>query len=206
MERGRKRVHELHQEVAPKQADFDRKPKKNWVLPAIAISAVLLLIITFIRLFTPETQPPLQENSWNGVTPGYSFTQKVSEELGEPISVNMVGNAKEVSYKSVFPSKPNTILVSDNGIVEFIKEHVTYDSKHTVENYLPKLGQPDFVLFAPEISIGVQAHVFLSKGVVLIAHSKDNSVEQKWYFAPTNKDSFMFTWGKELSESFSNPE
>ncbi len=206
METARKRVHELQHEVAPKHGDFTKKPKKNWLLPTLFILVILLVSISFVRIFTPEVQPPVKENSWLGITPGYTFTQKVAEQLGEPLSVKTIRDKKEISYKSKFPSKPNTVLVSDKGIVVFVKEHVTYDATNVVENYYPQLGQPDFILYAPQISIGVKAHVFLTKGIVLIAHEADGSIEQKWYFEPTDKESFMFTWGTDLSESYSNQE
>jgi hypothetical protein len=180
--------------------------ERNWALILLVVVILVMVVSSVIRVLIPEQQPPQQENTWNGMTPGYGLTKTLVDRLGQPLATQNTPNGEQLSYKSEFPSKPHTVIVDDAGKVQFIKEHIPYDSTHTISSYLAEFGEPSLKLYAPEISSALDAYVFLEKGVVILAHREDGSVEQKWYFIPTDEQTFLNSWGAELSTEFGHQE
>jgi hypothetical protein len=166
---------------------------------------VLLAAAYIFRAFTPYTPVNVvQDNTWNAVTPGLSTLQDVQSKLGAPESVQKIDQGTQLNYKSIYPTQPNQVIANAEGKVIFIKENVDYNNKENLSTYIEKFGQPDFALFTPDGPL--KSHVFLTKGIVIVAHLKDNSVEQKWFFEPTTKETFLQSWGKDLSDEESGPE
>lgn len=180
-------------------SSVQKESKRNWGIILLVTAVCVVIISAIVRVALPAQEPPQQSNTWNGATPGYALTDSVLKKLGQPLTSRNTPEGQELSFSSQFPSKPNTIIVDDSGTVSFIKEHIAYDSNHTLAQYTTQYGEPSFSLFVPEISLALEAHVFLDAGLVVITHQVDNSVEQKWYFEPTTKEAFLQSWGKDLS-------
>ena len=87
-----------------------------------------------------------------------------------------------------------------------MKEFTPYDSAHVLQQYIDQYGQPDLTLFTPEIGESLRAFVFLKPGLVIIAHNRALTVEQKWYFQPVTAEAFINSWGASLSELEPAPE
>lgn len=181
---------------------------KKFVWIFLGILAVLLVIAATVQQFIPIEEPPVQENTWQGLTPGFKLTPKLSETLGSPVKVkNLPAEKQQLSYKSEhFAAYYNEVYVDKEGVVEFIVVPSKYEETNTISNYITLYGQPDIELFAPHISTNSKAHVFLDEGIVVITKSTSLIVTEVWYFEPTDRETFLSTWGEELSPESSHPE
>lgn len=189
-----------------KQPTNSRYKKIVWVF--LGVLAVLFVIAAAVQQFVPIEEPPVQENTWQGLTPGFKLTPKLSEELGSPVKVeNLPAEKQQVSYKSEhFAAYYNEIIVDKDGVVEFIVVPSKYEESNTVSNYITLYGQPDIELFASHISTNSKAHVFLHEGLAVITNASSTVVTEIWYFEPTDRETFLITWGKELTPESSYPE
>lgn len=205
MPRASKRQNPAYEESRQPQK---QSPYKKYLLIFLGILAVLFVIAAIVQQYVPIEEPPVQQNTWEGLTPGYTITPKLSAELGEPVAVkNLPAEKQQVSYKSEhFKAYTNDVIVNKDGVVEYIEVHQAYDPEHTFADYISLYGEPDLELYATEISTSSKAYIYLEEGVVVIAHDTSNIVERIWYFEPTDRETFMLTWGRELSTQSSHPE
>lgn len=179
--------------------------KQYWFAIFLLTAFVLLTLSTIFKMITP--QPTIvQENSWNEITPGHSTAQDLVEYLGEPISSSESKYGTILEYKSLFPSAPNQVVVDQTGTVTFIKEFLDYDENHTLSKYADIYGDPDLILNDLEGRMSLKTYVFLDEGLVIKAHELDNTVQEKWYFEPTDQNSFLNSWGENLSNQNWGPE
>jgi hypothetical protein len=170
-----------------------------WFFAAVFLAFAAAYVL---RVLTPPKQPPAQENTWKGITPGKSSLQDIQQKLGPPIDQQQTPEGLKLKYQSTYPTLPNEVTVQNGSTtVTFIKEFVDFKANEKLQDYITKYGQYDLNLFDQESGFAVRAYVFLKQGVVIIAHSKDGSVEQKWYFEPTTKELFLQFWGKDLLEN-----
>jgi hypothetical protein len=173
--------------------------KRKWFLVVILVVVIAGTTAALLRVFTPDLIPQTpQSNTWGAITPGKTDANKVVAALGQPINSFERDGKTIMQYTSIYPAAPNEVTLDAVGTVAFIKEQVTYDPNHTLSKYTAEFGQEDFSLFAPQISRAVKAHVFLKKGVVVVAHINTQAVQQKWYFVPTTQTQFMSLWGEDL--------
>lgn len=189
------------QEAAPKV--FYRE---KIIVGFLIVAAAIFVVGYVLRILTPQAPVPIQDNSWNGLTPGYSTLAQVQEKLGQPLTSQQTNLGTELAYTSKFPALPNQVVVGSENKVSFVKEHIVYDETHTLATYTEKLGEPDLVLYGEELADSVKAYVFLDEGLVIVAHIANNAVEQKWYFAPTTQETFLATWGQTLTTEEHGPE
>jgi hypothetical protein len=185
--------------------DFSIFLKDNWFIIFLASSFLIVLISLLIQNLLPK-QVPIQENTWNGVTPGHSTYKQLVEKMGEPLDSVKTKNGFKIEFKSDFDGLPNTVITDKEGLVQFIREQIVFDKEHKLDQYIDEFGQPDLVLPDAGSAMSLEANVFLSKGVVIMAHVKDGSVEGKWYFEPAEKQNFLNSWGENLSENAHGPE
>ncbi|MDH5533664.1 MAG: hypothetical protein OEX81_04530 [Candidatus Pacebacteria bacterium] len=179
--------------------DLSVKLKENWFIVFIISSFVIVTISLIIQSIITQ-QIPIQENTWNGVTPGYSKYKDLVENMGIPIDKVETETGFDIKYQSDFLALPHEVVTDKEGTVSFIKEYLLYDPTHLLSQYVEDFGEPEIVLFDDQSGTAFKAHVFLDEGLVIIAHIKDGSVEQKWYFEPVSKEIFLKSWGKTLSE------
>lgn len=189
-----------------KQPIQSRYKKFIWIF--LSVLAILFVIATAVQQFIPIEEPPIQENTWQGLTPGFKLTPKLLETLGAPVKVESLPAEKQkVSYTSEhFAAYYNEVIVTKDGIVEFIAVPTKYEETHTVSNYITLYGQPDIELYASHISTNSKAHVFLNEGIAVISKSTSSIVTEIWYFQPTDRETFLNTWGEELTPESSYPE
>lgn len=179
--------------------------REYWYVFFIVVMIAILAIAQILRSLTPNI--PIQENTWEGITPGYSRLQDVKNKLGEPISQSQTELGTELLYKPQFESKlTQTVLLDKNEKVEFIKEWILPDERHTLEWYVEQFGPYDLKLHKFAFAPSVYAYIFLNKGVVIFAHISSNVVEEKWYFQPMSKEEFLSSWGEDLTDTGSVPE
>ena len=185
--------------------------KKQWLPLLIGAVALILILSAIFHILTPPqpARPPADaQNAWQGIVPNFSSVTDVQRVFGQPLASKQTDNGTELRFKSEFPALPNTVVADSQGKVLFMKEYVPFKAENpdTLNNYVQKWGQPDLELFEPTAGNAVRAHVFLSKGVVVIAHINGGVVEQKWYFSPTTQETFLTSWGKALSNEAEGPE
>lgn len=172
--------------------------KQYWYVAAGIVVFVLLIVAQIFRVLTPK-EVPTQQNTWNGITPGYSSLDQLVEQMGEPLSSEQSSQGTTVYYKSEFPTLPNTVVADSTGTIQFIKEYIPYDENHVLAQYVQKYGQYDLELFDEQTGGSTKAYVFLDEGLVVLAHISGNAVEQKWYFTPTTEQNFLQSWGDSLT-------
>lgn len=159
---------------------------------------VFFVTAAVLRILTPtQTPPPSTVNSWKGVTPGYSTLQEAEQKLGPPIKTEQTDQGTQASYTSVFPAQPNFLVADKQNTVQFIKEQVLQEEGGVIDDYIHQFGQPDLTLIDKDTGEADRAYVFLKQGVVIVAHIA-GPVEQRWYFNPTDKETFLSSWGKTL--------
>lgn len=177
---------------------------KNKYLYLFGFFGFLLLVSAVLRALTPSIGT--SENSWQELTPGRSSINDVRKKLGDPQNVVSYGGYSVLEYDSSFPTMPNEVAVDDDNQIIFIKEHLTYDENHKIDQYLAQYQESDLELYAPMVSEAVKAYVFLEEGLVVISHLQNGAVEQKWYFVPTDKQTFIKSWEKELTQVQKGPD
>ena len=203
MNNAKKRQNQAYEESKQPQ----KKPKKVvWIF--LVVLAVLFVVFSIIQQFVPIYQPPVQENSWKNITPGYPITEKLAAELGPPVEVtNLPGEKKRVSYQSSdFKSYYNEVYLDSDNTVEFVKVPLAYNESRTLTEYTSLYGDPDFSLYNSELGFGIKAFVFLDEGVAVIANEKTLVLEGLWYFEPATKEDFLSSWGRDLTPQASYPE
>lgn len=189
-----------------------KRPQNNTLRNAVLIFVGVLIFIfigvTIFQQFIPIEEPPIQANTWQGLTPGFKITPKLNSELGGPVVVkNLAAEKQQVSYRSEdFKVFYNEVIVDKDGVVEFIKIPVAYTETHTLSEYISLYGEQDFDLYDHRVGANIKAYVFLDEGLAVLANAETQVVEQLWYFEPTDKNMFMALWGSELSEEYSKPE
>lgn len=177
----------------------------HWFVIFIVVAFVVTILSLVVRSLLPKTVP-IKENTWKGITPGFSDYAQLLGEMGPPLETIETETGYELKYQSDFLALPNQVVTSKTGTVEFIHEYLKYDPTHLLKNYIDQYGKPNLVLNDPRSGPALQANVFLKYGVVIVAHVKDGSVEQKWYFSPTDQETFLRSWGENLTEEGSAPE
>jgi hypothetical protein len=178
--------------------------EKNKYLYLFGFFGFLLIVSAILRVLTPDITTA--ENTWQEITPGKNSIIDVEKKLGSPIGVTQYSEYSVLQYDSPFPTMPHEVAIDKNNLVIFIKEYLTYDENHKIDQYLDQYQETDLDLYAPMISEAVKAHVFLEEGLVIIAHMQNGAVEQKWYFIPTDKEVFIKSWEKELTQIQKGPD
>lgn len=177
--------------------------REYWYVILFIIAFIALAVSYILRAITPPTNQP---NTWNNLTPGYSKLDDVTQNLGQPIGQEQTPFGERLLYESNYPTLPNSVIVDPENTVQFIKQYLPLDGFEALETYTSQYGEPDFVLIDEEAGETFRAHVFLTEGLVLIAHVADNSVQQKWYFTPVNAEIFLQSWGTNLTDQPEGPE
>lgn len=166
---------------------------------------ILFVIAQILRLLTPPV--PIKENTWQGVTPGYSTIKQLQEQMGEASRVEELESGQRLYYPPNYESKRfNEIETDESGTVVFIKELVEFDEEHTLADYTEAYGDYDLRLHPSSFAPSVYAHVFLDEGLVIMAHVDRNIVEEKWYFDPVSEEVFLESWGSNLENTGGGPE
>ena len=173
--------------------------KKNWLSVFITLIVGLYIFAQVLHLLTPPQKPLQQPNTWESITPNYSTPDDVYKALGQPLKTEKIPEGTQVSYKSAFLAQPNTVVINTQNKVAFVREYVTHAQGGNLQDYVNQFGKYDLVMFDNTTGAADRTYVFLSKGLVVVAHIADGSVEQRWYFSPTDQDTFLKTWGKNLS-------
>ncbi len=192
----------LKTEKKPSWSDFF---VSHWFVILLILSFIITLVSIIVRSMLPENVP-INDNTWNNITPGFSSYSQLVEKMGPPLESVETEDGFELKYQSDFLAIPNEVVTDKEGKVQFIKEYLIYDETHLLKQYTDKYGQPDLILNDPQSGPAVEANVFLQAGLVIMAHVNDGSVEQKWYFSPTNRQVFLNSWGEQLSDEGPQPE
>lgn len=163
----------------------------------------LLTLLFVVGLILSSLTPPIprdQPNEFAGLVPGYHYSNKqIEEQFGKPIRSESSIYGKELSFQSSYPLLPHEVVLNSDEVVLFVRERIPETTEENISSYIDQWGEPDLRLYVPDV-LSLEASVFLEKGVVIIAHRGDGSLEQKWYFSPTTEDVFLSSWGGTLSQ------
>lgn len=173
--------------------------KKNGLLILLAFFATILFVL---RVFVgPGKKEPPQPTvvSWKGVVPGKTQPSQLLGILGEPEKSTQEGSQTTFSFRADNGGPPDRI-VSENNIVELIKEH--FFEEKTLGSFIEEYGQPEGEFWGEYKTAGFKTYVFPSRGIVLVANPNSGTVIQIWYFKPTPLSGFLLKWGQGLSGEF----
>lgn len=178
------------------------------LLAALTCVSIVLRFITPASTSKPTPSPSPQMvptgslNSFLGLRPGLKVSEADLRARGQLLGKVASDSVTTYSLKSVYISKPNKVTIDSQSTILFAEENVLgHKTGDNLQNYIAEYGQPDLVLFNPSISLSVRSNVFLNAGIVVTAHVADGSVEQKWFFPPTDKDNFTKLYGEYLPEN-----
>jgi len=87
-----------------------------------------------------------------------------------------------------------------------MRETVKYDKQNTLSQYVQENGPSDLEMWAPAAGYGLRAHIYLNKGVAIIAYVSSGVISEKWYFQPVSEAEFLQTWGRDLTNEERGPE
>lgn len=180
--------------------------KEYWYVTFLVIAFIILTISFIIRSLLPTPPAPNQSNTWETITPGYSTIQQAAEQLGAPIDSKQTNRGIETTFSSYNDFLPHQVVSDQGGTVRFAKEFIHSSLDHTLDQYINEYGSADLQLIDHESSDALTAHVFLEEGLVVLAHNADQTVEQKWYFEPTDEATFLNSWGINLETEGHGPE
>jgi len=179
--------------------------REYWYVLLFIIAFIILLITYILRSLTPQI--PIQENSYQGITPGYSKIGDFKTKFGQAREVIETNRGTQYNFAPEFESVQNNEVVTDQaGTIQFIKELVPFNREHNLQVYTQVWGDYDLHLHKQSFAPAVWAYVFLNKGVVIFAHIDGDVVEEKWYFTPTSEANFLKSWGENLTDTGSGPE
>lgn len=202
----------MQQSSPYRQPDPATSPKvpvwrEYWYVTLMILAFVILTVSILIRSLLPEPPPKTgQSNSWGVITPGFSTINQAAEQLGNPLTSTQTSQGVESTFTSFNSFTPHQVVADDKGTVRFAKEYLRTSADNTLEQYTTKYGQPDLQLIDKEGNDALIANVFLQQGLVILAHNVDNTVEQKWYFEPTDRATFLTSWGSSLGTEGHGPE
>lgn len=180
---------------------FASKPKTT-VFLAIALVSVVL-ILTFLKVtILPKNTPNLpQLKSIDQIVPGSTKEVQLQQipgryaekKSGDKTQV-FVGENKPQQY-SIIESKNGSItnlIIDDKAEFEF----------PTIGQYQTKYGAPSEILYGPWQESGYLSHLFLSPGLIVIAHQNTKDIIEVWKI-PQNMSltSFFQQFGKSFSTS-----
>lgn len=179
--------------------------KKHWLFVVLAALAFALLgIFLFAQErggeVTPSPTPISQSPSWNGITPGQTSQEEVTQKLGQPTQTRVENSNTVFLYPSESKIRNNEVFFTGT-TASLIKEQVT-SSGVTLSSYLDTYGAPDALLYGPHATAGFALHVFSSRGVAALANPTDGTVLEVWYFTPMGFEQFQGLWGQGFSTSY----
>lgn len=180
--------------------------REYWYVTFLVVAFIVLTVSFIIRSLLPPAPTPEQSNSWNTITPGFSTLQQAAAQLGQPLESKQTNRGIETTFSSYNSFLPHQVVSDQGGIVRFAKEFIRSSPEHTLDQYTNEYGLADLQLIDHESSDALTAHVFLEEGLVVLAHNADQTVEQKWYFEPTDETTFMRSWGVNLETEGHGPE
>lgn len=184
--------------IDSKNKEFIIKYWYVFILGALLIATIILQIINSIIVKAPVQQA----NTWFNITPGYSSLRDVENSFGKPLSRSNTENGTALYYESHYPAQPNEVIINDSNQVQFIKEYLPPLNGTKIDQYIAEYGEPDLILIDEKTGDSTLAHVFLKQGLVILSHITGGTVEQRWYFEPTDEQTFMRSWGSTLIEGF----
>lgn len=184
----------------PQNTSVTQPTRIPWYIWLLGLAAVLIVVGAIFRVLTPLPTPPENApNSWQGVVPGYSKLDSAVDTFGQPIGSRRVSAGTEYSFTSPIQVFPHQVVTDDQGTITFMKEYLSYKDERNLSEYTEKYGPADLVLKDEGSRDSLDAHVFLDEGLVILAHVADGAVEQIWYFEPTTAETFLASWGKNLT-------
>ena len=161
--------------------------------------AIVVIISAVARLFIGPQLPKSDYNLWQGIRPGYSSVEDLNKQFGTPATEQKIEGGSVFEYQSDFPAIPHQVVADQNQVVLFVKEFVPLEEGVFLAQYSQNLGGVDLVLRDQASSDALRAHVYLEKGLVLLAHQQNGLIEQRWYFVPTTREIFLSSWGRSLT-------
>jgi hypothetical protein len=176
------------------------KNKKIITLSALAILCIIsiVFIVALVSKNNSLPQPTTSASitaSWNGLTPGVSSQEDVTNKLGKPKVVD--GNT--FSFNSQNPNNDNQV-VFEKGTANFFKEYVVPSEKRTSDEITSKYGVAQNILYGPDSVNGFYLFVYPSNGIAYIGSPNTKDVLEIWYFKPTTIDDFINQWGSGYSQ------
>ncbi|MFV1917094.1 MAG: hypothetical protein ACC618_01220 [Patescibacteria group bacterium] len=175
------------------------------------IVSIIIVSIVFVTIYFVMTSQQEEKGStvdaptefgegvgYNSITPGKSTEAVVTEQLGEPLSINRMGSKKMLEYKSSSPSRMHQIIL-ENSQVLFIKEIVSTNDNLEAQDLVQKYGNPTSKLYNiadPDSSFSL--YVYGDKGLAYLGH-EDGTLLEVWYFPPTTLGEFINQWGQDYS-------
>lgn len=172
------------------------------IMAFLSVASFVLRVITTNKL--SQTQP--DQAAWQGIQPGQVVEDSLLEKIQTPlINQKTTPSGKIFQFESPYPLYPNQIIVDQNNRVIAIEEQLPPESIETVDQLEQQYKSADLVLPLKENAF-LKAYIFLEQGVMLIANPTNKIIERRWYFEPTDEETFFNNWNHMFSNQGSGPE
>jgi hypothetical protein len=145
-----------------------------------------------------------EANEFKDIVPGKSSEKELESKLGPLMDRSTFGEGLVLQkYTWIGKRFPAEVVVDGSGVVKYMRIPVFSDQPITVDEYvkLHSLGKPDLEMFTAREYMQ-KVFVFLSKGVALEPSNISGEIFNIRYFEPTDVNSFLNTWGKDLVEEY----
>lgn len=181
---------------------FKNTNKKRLI---IIVSVLLLtLVVAFFYKKSKETttQVPTGQTGpeWDGVVPGRTTKEDLLNTLGNPISEKTTGNTNYLDYKSDSETRNDKITIT-NGTVSLVKEIISSSDKKVFEEMYNKYGISQYELYGPDALNGFTLHVYPDRGFAYLGNEDSEVLLEKWYFTPTDFNTFKSNFALDYSTS-----
>ena len=171
----------------------------------VAFVVLLIVVSLLLRSYTAQIPTPVT-SEWFEVRPG-QVVEDLSELEKQAINKTSDGRSTTFSFQSAYPVFPHTIKIDEkSGKVTETRQMLPPDTDELLEKYVKELGEPDLVLYHSPTGGSVLAHVYLSQGIVIIAHIDGGVIEEFWQILPTTEEVFMGRYGNEFTTTMPGQE
>lgn len=176
--------------------------KRYWFVP-ILVGVLILTIV--LRYMTPKrVEKPVQTNTFNGVTPGFSTKEEVFQTLGQPLDTKRTEFGEKLEYDSGYPAFPTEFSFQQNTLV-LVKERIPPEKSLQYASFLQSLGREEAIAYSADWGQFFPFYIYASKGIAIAKHS-DGNILEIWRFPATTINEFFASWGQGLNQQPEGPE
>ncbi len=173
--------------------------KKYWLLILISITAILVIINSFIPK-PPEVVPTPRTDkiaTYKTITPGASTREDVNELLGTPLKETKLDGKTLSEYKTV-NQFINHQIITENDIVGLVKEAINIEDNKNSDVVTSIYGPAPYILYEQVPESVFNLYVYPQNGIAYLGH-EDGTILEVWYFSPTSLENFISNWAPNYS-------
>jgi hypothetical protein len=181
---------------------------KKYIFIAFCVISLLSIVFIIFKvssskktevLVSPTPYATIKPVDLSSIIPGTTTKEDVLTVLGKPLKSSVDGTTETLNYSSTNKNLDSQII-TDSGVVVFIKEFVSVNNKTKVSEITNNYGLSNYSFFGPDYAGGNKLYVYPSKGIAYIGDPKFDYIEQLWRFIPTTIEDFRGKWAANYTE------